>query len=288
VKRDADARTILAGRLATHSSPPARYDSNTNQLANGLRCIRSTENDTFPAIGWAGPTLSFELPTRFSTRLNSSPSGGPFSLGCKRTPEWTSPLCVGNPSPWPPQGAELPRLNPVCFALIAFAVLADIIASFDRSPKYQSGLPKFGGMTFTKSVFESEKPLSLARTSKCSSDQNCAESAKREDSVSSIPLIDDLDRTTPHPNAPILSRSSAALFQDDREFAPLDTNGHLYRPDELPEILRLTADQVSVLEATGQITAIFVCGEKRFTSRQIDEFINSYLRVAQRKHGLEK
>lgn len=61
----------------------------------------------------------------------------------------------------------------------------------------------------------------------------------------------------------------------------------LYRPDELPTILSLSSDQVASLEATGQITPILICGQKRFLSQEIDGLINTYLHVAKRKneHG---
>ena len=84
------------------------------------------------------------------------------------------------------------------------------------------------------------------------------------------------------------TRVPEARNEDGANLWPPHSQGHLYRPEELPEVLRLSADQVSQLEATGQITATFVCGEKRFSSREIDELINSYLRVAKRKQYHEK
>ena len=75
--------------------------------------------------------------------------------------------------------------------------------------------------------------------------------------------------------------------EDHRDFRGRNSRQRLYRPSELPELLRLSARQIRTLERTGQITPIFICGERRYPSREIDELINSYLRVAKRRNRHE-
>lgn len=58
----------------------------------------------------------------------------------------------------------------------------------------------------------------------------------------------------------------------------------LYGPQELPDLLRLSSEQVADLENTGQLTAILICGQKRYDSREVDALIDTYLRVAKRRH----
>jgi hypothetical protein len=57
----------------------------------------------------------------------------------------------------------------------------------------------------------------------------------------------------------------------------------LYRREELPTILDLPSEQVSQLERTGQLTAIRICGEERFSAREIEALIETYLQIAQRR-----
>lgn len=93
-----------------------------------------------------------------------------------------------------------------------------------------------------------------------------------------------------HPNPDVSSQNSLAASQsaETRNEAAcehkLRRSGRLlYRPDELPNLLNLSPDQIASLEATGQITPILICGEKRFDSREIAALIQTYLCVAQRR-----
>lgn len=64
-----------------------------------------------------------------------------------------------------------------------------------------------------------------------------------------------------------------------------DTLSHrrLHRREELPSILGLSPEQVSQLERTGQLTPIRICGEERFSAREIEALIETYYQIAQRK-----
>ena len=57
----------------------------------------------------------------------------------------------------------------------------------------------------------------------------------------------------------------------------------LYTGTELPDLLRLTPEQVDRLINTGQLRPIRICGSERFDSREIDALIETYRQIAQRK-----
>lgn len=57
----------------------------------------------------------------------------------------------------------------------------------------------------------------------------------------------------------------------------------LYLPEELPGVLQLTRQQVDHLIRTGQIIPVRICGEDRIDSREVDQLIATYKRVAERK-----
>lgn len=63
--------------------------------------------------------------------------------------------------------------------------------------------------------------------------------------------------------------------------APQDRR--LYTGTELPALLRLTPEQVDRLINTGQLRPIRICGEVRFDSRELDELVETYKQIAQRK-----
>ena len=57
----------------------------------------------------------------------------------------------------------------------------------------------------------------------------------------------------------------------------------LYRTHELPTILQLTQKQVDQLVRTGQLRPIRICGEERFDSNELDQLIDTYKQITQRK-----
>jgi len=59
----------------------------------------------------------------------------------------------------------------------------------------------------------------------------------------------------------------------------------LYLPSELPEILRLTPEQIDHLVRTGQLRPIRICGEDRFDSRELDALIETYKQISSRRHS---
>ena len=61
----------------------------------------------------------------------------------------------------------------------------------------------------------------------------------------------------------------------------------LYAGAELPDLLRLTPEQVDRLIKTGQLRPIRICGEVRFDSRELDALIGTYKQIAQRKQHAE-
>lgn len=60
----------------------------------------------------------------------------------------------------------------------------------------------------------------------------------------------------------------------------------LYQPEELPELLQLTQEEVDHLIRTGQLLKIRICGVERIDSREVDRLIATYNQVAERKNTL--
>ena len=57
----------------------------------------------------------------------------------------------------------------------------------------------------------------------------------------------------------------------------------LYQPAELPALLQLTQDQIDQLVRTGQLRPMRICGEERIDSREVDQLIDTYHQIAERK-----
>lgn len=70
---------------------------------------------------------------------------------------------------------------------------------------------------------------------------------------------------------------------------PIDNVAHvdyprrLYMREDLPAVMSLSLQQIGTLIDTGQLTAIRICGEERFDSREVSELIATYIRVAGRR-----
>jgi hypothetical protein len=62
-----------------------------------------------------------------------------------------------------------------------------------------------------------------------------------------------------------------------------DMRRYLYQRDHLPHILSLSSEQVDTLINTGQLTPILICGVERFPSREISQFVDTYIRVTRRR-----
>lgn len=62
------------------------------------------------------------------------------------------------------------------------------------------------------------------------------------------------------------------------------TERRLYQPGELPALLQLTTEQVNGLIHTGQLCQIRICGEERVDSHEVDEMIETYRQIAERKN----
>jgi hypothetical protein len=63
----------------------------------------------------------------------------------------------------------------------------------------------------------------------------------------------------------------------------LQSERRLYQLGELPELLQLTQEQVDRLIRTGQLCRIRISGEDRIDSREVNQMIETYKQVAQRK-----
>lgn len=57
----------------------------------------------------------------------------------------------------------------------------------------------------------------------------------------------------------------------------------LYMREDLPAVLNLSPEQIGFLIDTGQLTAILICGEERFDSREVSALIETYIRVTRRR-----
>jgi hypothetical protein len=57
----------------------------------------------------------------------------------------------------------------------------------------------------------------------------------------------------------------------------------LYEPEELPAVLDLNQEQVDLLVRTGQLRSIRIWGETRFDSNELDQLIETYKQIANRK-----
>jgi len=64
---------------------------------------------------------------------------------------------------------------------------------------------------------------------------------------------------------------------------PLHSNRRLYQPAELPTLLQLSQEQIDFLVRTGQLKSIRIAGEERFDSHELDELIQTYKQIAERK-----
>ena len=68
----------------------------------------------------------------------------------------------------------------------------------------------------------------------------------------------------------------------------VDRRRCLYMREDLPAVLSLSPEQIGTLIDTGQLTAILICGEERFDSREVSAFIDSYIRVNRRRADNDK
>jgi len=59
----------------------------------------------------------------------------------------------------------------------------------------------------------------------------------------------------------------------------------LYQRDELSALLQLDELKVQQLVNTGQLSPIRICGEVRFDSRDVDQLIQTYKQISQRKQS---
>jgi len=64
---------------------------------------------------------------------------------------------------------------------------------------------------------------------------------------------------------------------------PLNSDRRLYQPSELPGVLQLSQEQIDWLVNTGQLSPIFIAGEQRFDSRDINQLIAAYKAVQSRR-----
>lgn len=63
-----------------------------------------------------------------------------------------------------------------------------------------------------------------------------------------------------------------------------ETQPRLYEPAELPALLQLSQDQIDQLVRTGQIRPIRICGVERIDSHEVDQLIDTYHQIAERKN----